>query len=226
MKVMINIKIVALSGIIIVVCFFSLYAWASPGKVNVSDFSRGVDKNGIPVGWELLEKSGSPVMDRRKGEEFYYLNFASNSSSFGLKKSIKVDVEEYPYLYFKWMVKKLPKGGDFRKKETDDQAAQVYVVFGRIELFAKMIGYVWDSSAPKLINGVSPAWDDLRIIVLQSGREKLREWVLEKRNVFDDYMNLFGKEPSNAHYISIYINSQHTGTTAESCFAEIFFSKK
>ena len=79
--------------------------------------------------------------------------------------------------------------------------------------------------APQFITGVSPAWNKTRLIVLQSGPEKLGEWIWEKRNIYEDYKTLFGKEPPKANLISIYINSQHTKTRAESYFGEIYFSK-
>jgi hypothetical protein len=139
---------------------------------------------------------------------------------------VDLDIKKYPYLNFKWKVKELPEGGDFRKKDTDDQAAQMYVVFGRFKLTAKIVGYLWESKAPKLTTGTSPSWSKTRLIVLESGPEKIDKWVQEKRNVYEDYKTLFDKDPPKASAVSVYINSQHTKNRAESYFSEIYFSKE
>ena len=70
------------------------------------------------------------------------------------------------------------------------------------------------------------AWSKAKIIVLQAGKEKLNQWVTEKRNVYEDYKRLFGKEPPKAGGVAFYINSQHTQGSAESFLDEIYFSKK
>lgn len=214
-------------SLIILIILFSipLSAKADKDRLIITNFSQGVDEKGVPLGWELKEKEGSPTVRLEKEEDAYVLHLISKNSSFGLTKEIDVDIKEYPYLNFRWKVKELPSNGDFRKKETDDQAAQIYVVFGRFKSLAKIVGYLWEATAPKLITGVSPVWNKTRLIVLESGPEKIGKWVWEKRNIYDDYKLLFEKEPPKANLISIYINSQHTKSRAESYFGEIYFSK-
>jgi len=214
-------------SLIILIILFSipLSAKADKDRLIITNFSQGVDEKGVPLGWELKEKEGSPIFRLEKEEDAYVLHLISKNSSFGLTKEIDVDIKEYPYLNFRWKVKELPSNGDFRKKETDDQAAQIYVVFGRFKSLAKIVGYLWETTAPKLITGVSPVWNKTRLIVLESGPEKIGKWVWEKRNIYDDYKLLFDKEPPKANLISIYINSQHTKSSAESYFGEIYFSK-
>ncbi len=214
-------------SLIILIILFSipLSAKADKDRLIITNFSQGVDEKGVPLGWELKEKEGSPTFRLEKEEDAYVLHFISKNSSFGLTKEIDVDIKEYPYLNFRWKVKELPSNGDFRKKETDDQAAQIYVVFGRFKFLAKIVGYLWETTAPKLITGISPVWNKTRLIVLESGPEKIGKWVWEKRNIYDDYKLLYDKEPPKTNLISIYINSQHTKSRAESYFGEIYFSK-
>ena len=99
-------------------------------------------------------------------------------------------------------------------------------MFGNFRLTAKIVGYLWENKAPKLITGVSPSWGKTRLIVLESGLDKINMWVMEKRNIYEDYKSLFGQDPPEANLISIYINSQHTKSRAESYFREIYFSKE
>ena len=213
---------------IVLAIFFSLLL---PGKADnhrliIDYFTKGVDEKGIPLDWELHEKEGIPIIKLEKEEDAYVLHLISEKSSFGLTKKIIIDIKEYPYINFRWKVIELPKDGDFRKKETDDQAAQVYIAFGTFSPTAKIVGYLWENKVPQLTSGVSSAWSKIRIIVLQSGAEKTGQWIHEKRNIYNDYKALFEKEPTNAKLISLYINSQHTKSRAESYFGDIFFSKK
>ncbi len=196
-------------------------------RLVITDFSGGTDEKGVPEGWELKEKEGRPVFKINTQEDSKnYIHLISENSSFGLAKEIDIDIKEYPWLNFSWMMKGLPKNGDFRKKETDDQAAQVYVAFGRFKLLANLVGYIWENKAPKGTTGTSPAWSRTRLIVLQSGAEMAGEWVQEKRNLYNDYKTLFGEEPGRAKLISMYINSQHTKSRAESYIGDIYFSKE
>jgi len=215
------------SLIILIILFsLSLPVKADNDRLNIESFSKGVDEKGIPIDWELKEKEGTPIIQLEKEEGINVLHLTSEKSSFGVAKKIDIDIKEYPYLNFRWKVIELPRNGDFRKKETDDQAAQIYVAFGTFKLTAKIVGYLWENKAPKLITGVSPAWSKTRLIVLESGPEKIGKWVCEKRNIYNDYKELFEKEPPKAKLISLYINSQHSKTRAESYFGEIYFSKK
>ena len=215
------------SLIILIILFsLSLPVKADNDRLNIESFSKGVDEKGIPIDWELKEKEGAPIIKLEKEEGINVLHLTSEKSSFGVAKKIDIDIKEYPYLNFRWKVIELPRNGDFRKKETDDQAAQIYVAFGTFKLTAKIVGYLWENKAPKLITGVSPAWSKTRLIVLESGPEKIGKWVCEKRNIYNDYKELFEKEPPKAKLISLYINSQHSKTRAESYFGEIYFSKK
>lgn len=51
----------------------------------------------------------------------------------------------------------------------------------------------------------------------------MRVWISESRNVFEDYKQLYGKEPKRVVGIRIQINSQHTKAQAESLWGRIAF---
>jgi hypothetical protein len=215
-----------LATILIILCLIPLSLKADTDQLIIETFSQGADEKGVPIGWELKEKEGTPIIRLEKEKDTSVLHLISERASFGLTKEIRVNLKEYPYLNFRWKAEKIPKNGDFRKKETDDQAAQIYVVFGTFKLTAKIVGYLWENTLPKFTTGVSPAWGKTRLIVLQSGTENIGTWIWEKRNLYNDYKALFGEEPPEANLISIYINSQHTQSLAESYFGNIYFSKK
>jgi hypothetical protein len=201
---------------------------AQEGHFWVDRFSPETIKNNIPEGWSLNQKEGNPEIKLEKSGRGYALHLRSDNSSFGLKKELEVDIKEYPYLNWRWKVSRLPEKGDFQKKETDDQAGQVYVLFPRFPstLNTEMVGYIWESNpSNKGKEGESPAWDKSKVVVLQAGAERLNHWCQEKRNVYEDYKRLFGKEPPKAGGLALYINSQHTKGKAYAAYGPIFFSK-
>jgi hypothetical protein len=202
---------------------------AEEGIIRISKFADGQSTDQSPVGWELEEKAGTPNIKIEKSGDTVFVRLQSNSSSFGIKKEKELDLKETPFLNWKWKVSVLPERGDFLKKETDDQAAQVYVFFPRFpaKLNTEAVGYLWESNSKNLkMEGESPAWSKSKVIVLQAGPKNLNQWIQEKRNVYEDYKRLFKKEPPKAGGITLYINTQHTQARAESSFADIFFSKK
>lgn len=198
-------------------------AWAGD-KISIADFSNGVDADGIPKGWQLKEKSGEANFAIVRDGDIHALRLRSANTSFSVQKDVKVDVKQYPILTWKWKVVKLPAGGDFRKMKTDDQAAQLFLAFSK----TKAIVYIWDTTAPKgtLDDAPSPPFMTIKAVVVESGKAEMGKWIVESRNVYEDYKKLFGKEPPPVAGVRLQINSQHTKTSAESYFGDVMFKKQ
>jgi hypothetical protein len=220
-----NARFIIVLPIATMLVFLLSLSRADANRLLIESFSQGIDQKGIPIGWELKKTKGDPQISLVKEDNDHVLRLVSDKASFGITKEIEVDLQQYPFIHFRWKAAELPKGGDFREKQTDDQAGQLYVAFGTFELTANIVGYLWDSGAPRFTTGVSPAWFKIRLIVLQSGSENIGKWMQEKRNVYDDYKALFGKEPPRANFVSLFINSQHTESRAECYYGDIYFSK-
>jgi hypothetical protein len=217
---------VLLAGILLII---SESISAQESVYWVDRFAVDRVKEGVPEGWIVVSKSGERQIQLRKEGEAVYLHFKADKSSFGLRKEFDLDTKEFPYLNWKWNVTQLPEKGDFHKKESDDQAAQVCVLFPRFpaKLNTEFVCYYWESNPKnKGLEGESVVWSKAKIIVLEAGKEKLNQWVAEKRNVYEDYKRLFKKEPPPAGGVVLYINSQHTQSVAESSLDEFYFSKK
>jgi len=209
--------------LLVAVLFFVRPVWAE-NSVVIADFSRGVDAGGVPAGWQLKEKYGKADFAVVKDGDISAVRFRSANTSFSLQKEINVDLKQFPVLTWKWKVTKLPEGGDFRKSKTDDQAAQLFIAFTK----TKSIVYIWSTSAPQgLTKDTTPVpFMHVHVVVVRSGAAGTGTWVTETRNVYDDFKNFFGEEPPPASGMRLQINSQHTGTSAESYFADIAFKKQ
>ena len=219
--------------IVSIIMFLFLFGWSPLIAVEkemliIDRFSGDMDEDGLPVGWKLEEKYGKADIRIEKEEDNSYLHFVSNNSSFGVKKEIKFNIKDFPILRWKWKVNKLPKGGDVRKKSTDDQAAQVYVAFPKfpVTVNTRLIGYSWENEAPKGSIVTSKQWSKLKYFVLRDKTDILDQWVAERRNVYEDYKKVFEEEPPKVGGFSLYINSQRTKSTAESSFDDVYFAKE
>ncbi len=213
----------ALNILTAAVLFFSLPAWAED-RVVIADFSSGVNSAGVPNGWQVKEKSGKADFAVVKDEGISAVRLRSAKTSFSLQKEVHVDLKQFPILTWKWKVTKLPAGGDFRESDTDDQAAQLFLAFSK----TRAIVYIWDTTAPQGTMGkaAAPFFMSIKAVVVRSGMTGTGAWITETRNVYDDYRRLFGEEPGEVGGVRMQINSQHTGTSAESYFADVAFKKQ
>lgn len=197
------------------------------GTLLVDRFAGGLDTNGIPVGWNLEKEPGSDSkISLGQEKDVHFLRLLSAGDAFGLKKEMSFDIRKYPYLSWRWKAIKLPKGGDIRKRETDDQAGQIYVVFPKFPsmINSRSMGYIWDNTAPTGLSGTSTAYSKMKYVVLQSGPSKLNQWITETRDVLEDYKKSFKEDPPTVGAVLLYINTQHTKSSAECAYADIFFS--
>lgn len=190
----------------------------------LEDFSKGTNRQGFPKGWELKQWFGNTrTIEIHTEGENGVLHLKSQKESFGVYKNYDFDAKATPIMTWRWKVTRLPKGGDVRIKKKDDQAAQLYVLFPRFPkmLKTRMVGYIWESGAPKGEMVTSRKSSNTRYFVLQSGEINLGKWVTEKRNIYDDYKALFKEDPPKGGGIMIMIDSDDTGTSAESYFDDI-----
>jgi hypothetical protein len=175
----------------------------------------------LPDGWQLKVNRGAPDVTLIGEPSGHVLRFKSRKSSFALERGVDVDVMQFPLLSWTWKVSEVPSGGDFRRSATDDQAAQVLVAFSD----RRILTYIWDSSAPKgsWQSASSLPMVHIFALVCRSGREELNQWLPETHNLAEDYQKAYDRPPARVKGIRLQINSQHTGTSAESYFGDISF---
>jgi hypothetical protein len=193
-------------------------------ELTIADFSSKIEASGVPADWKIKERSGKADFAVVDDDGIAAVRLRSANTSFSLQKEVDVDLKQYGLLTWKWKVTKLPEGGDFRKSGTDDQAAQLFLAFSR----TRAIVYLLDATAPQgtIGDAAAPFFMSVKAVVVRSGTTGSGSWLTETRNVYDDYRKLFGEEPGNVRGVRIQINSQHTGTSAESYFAAVAFKKQ
>lgn len=175
----------------------------------------------LPANWQIKVVHGKPDVSVCADGGGSCLHLKSNKASFGLERTVDVNPQQTRFLTWRWKVAQLPAGGDFRRVGTDDQAAQVLVAFAD----RHVLTYIWDTTAPK---GTAQSASSIPLVhifavVCESGAAELNRWISETRDVASDYERAYGRPAPLVKGLRLQINSQHTGTTAESYFGEVVF---
>ncbi|MBI5561283.1 MAG: DUF3047 domain-containing protein [Deltaproteobacteria bacterium] len=200
---------------------------ANPGRAVLRLPIEGGRDAAAPDGWTIREWKGRADIAVADTEIGKAIHLKSASTSTAIYRDIDFDISQYRYLNWKWKVASLPKGGDVRIKNTDDQAAQIYVIFPKwpVILNSRLVGYIWDTTAPAGMAIPSTKTNTTRYIVVESGAKEVGGWRQERRNVHDDYKRLFGEEPHNVGRVTLMIDSDDTRSRAEAFIGDIYFSK-
>ncbi len=201
--------------------FFVLTCSAYGETIKVTDYEKGFSD------WKVKEFKGKATFTV-KGDTKKQLYLTSNQSSFSLAKELNFDLSAYPFLNFEWKVLNIPEKGDVRNKNTDDQAAQIYVIIPSFPemINFKAIGYIWDSNAPQGVYE-SKKSSNIRYRVLKTGKSGAGECHYEKVNVYEDFKKLWNMDIKKRKIVvSICIDSDDTKSSAQSAFGDIFFSQK
>ncbi len=213
------------------ISLFDVELGAMSPDIRVSTFTEAFTNQssyGLPDDWSVRVWQGTPEIEIVKESQGTVLKLQSHQSNVALYKELEIDLAQHPTLSWEWKVTELPTAGDARDGQRDDQAAGIYVVFPKFPAFlnSRIIGYVWDSDVPQ--GTILKSQNDSRIhyVVVRSGKEEAGEWLNESRDVGKDYERIFGEKPSTVGGVSLMIDSDHTQSSSESFFGEIYFSAK
>jgi hypothetical protein len=204
---------------------------AQPASVLVEDWAQAAEgQRGLPDGWKG-QNWGSPKYDFRIVTDggVKALHMKSEGDGSTISKEMKVDVRQYPYLTWRWKALVLPKGADVRKSATDDQACQVYVTFPRFPtaVRSRIIGYIWDTTAPAGLVVPSQKTSTVNYVVVRSGPGEVGKWLAETRNVLEDFKRAFGDAPGeDAGVVSVGIDSNDVRDRAECVIGAIALKKQ
>jgi DUF3047 family protein len=205
-------------------------AWAAEEFV-VEDWKEKIGAAGIPPAWQR-QSWGSPkyefkVVDN-DGHAALHMTSANDGSTITRDIKGKVDLKQTPILEWTWKVVALPKNANSCKKATDDQAAQVFVVWPRFPeaVRSRILGYVWDTTQPVGTVCKSEKTGTVTYIVVRSGTAELGQWVAERRNLIEDFTKVYREAPDNPAAVSVAIDSNDTESSSEAFVGTIEFKRK
>ena len=225
---------------------------ASPGDGSRAETPEPVvvDLSGpegaSPEGWEPLTFRKIPQHTHyglvREGDSLV-VRAESNGGASGLVRTIDVDPKTHPHVRWRWKVENVLRAGDVTRKEGDDYAARLYILFepdpsrlgfgrrllyraARVvygELPTHSLTYIWASRARRGKIYDNPYTDQVKMLVVESGAERVGEWIEEERSVVDDYRRAFNEDPPNIRGVGIMTDTDNTGEAAVAYYGEIRF---
>ena len=224
------------------------HAQTSPA-LEVGKFSAAKEGAALPDGWKPLtfkkiEKHTAYTVV--KDGETTAVKAVSEASASGLTREITINLKEFPVVRWQWKVANVLQKGDVTRKEGDDYPARIYITFeydsSKVGFFDKAkyelikllygrypplaaINYIWESKAPKGTVAPNPYTERVKMIVVESGVERLNQWVSEERNVYEDYQKAFGDEPPLISGVAIMTDTDNTGESATAFYGNIIFKK-
>jgi hypothetical protein len=220
----------ACRAVLAVACAVVATAWAAD-RVVVEDWrSYPLGTRGIPGDWKE-QTWGKPAYDLEivsdNGQPVLHLRSMGDSSTISRDLKASVDLNETPILEWRWKVVALPTGGNACQKSTDDEAAQVYVAWLRSPeaVRSRIIGYVWDSTAPAGTICKSQKTPTVTYVVVRSGSAELGKWITERRNVVEDFRKIYDEAPDKPTALSLGIDSDDTRSSAESFIGTTVFTR-
>ena len=174
--------------------------------------------------WKEKILKGKVAYEVETDDKLSYVRADSAKAASALFYKLKLSIKKKPIIRWKWRVdkfpvRKLPETIEGKKEE--DFAARVYVMFpAAFFTNSKVIEYIWAETLPVGTSGESGYSKKIKIVVLQSGSTD--QWQSEKRNVYEDYVKLFGKEPRlDVGAIAFMTDSDSTKTAANAVYDEI-----
>jgi Protein of unknown function (DUF3047) len=161
-----------------------------------------------------------------------------------MARPLSIDLTKTPVLCWRWRIADVLQTADMRKKTGDDYAARVYVAlklppqalgFGlraKLALARSIYGehvpdaalnYVWDNRFPTGTIAPNAYTDRTQMIVMRSGRQDIKRWVNERRDVLADATQLFGSYDHQAVSLAVASDTDNTGERAKAGFADMHF---
>jgi len=217
--------------------------------LEVGTFSQSSPGTEFPQGWKPLHFQNIERTTRYilvKDGDNVVVKAMSAASASGLIREIQINPKEYPIVRWRWKVENILKKGNVKLKTGDDYPARIYITFDydpkKLNFFEKTkyntyrllygkypplgaINYIWESTAPKGTVVPNPYTSRVIMIVVESGQEKVNQWVSEERNILDDYKRAFGEEPPMISGMAIMTDTDNTGESAVAYYGDISFHK-
>jgi hypothetical protein len=191
-------------------------------RLLIDDF-----ENGLHASWQEKQFSGRTLYSVVPDGAGQVLRAESRGAASGLIFRKEFDPREYPFLTWRWKVANILEKGDATRKEGDDYAARVYVIFPHwFPPKTRSINYIWANRLPRGEFLPNTYFGNAMMLAVRSGPQETGRWVTERRDIVSDYRLLFGEEPSRVGAIAIMTDTDNTGETAIAWYDDLWLEKR
>jgi hypothetical protein len=196
-------------------------ASAAAAETNTALFSERFER-GLAGRWQPV-KFGSPtdytiVNDSTNA----YLRAVANKSCSALMTELSLKPSGRSIVRWQWKIDGVPTNGTDRVAGSFDHAARIIIAFDTLIGPPRTVNYVWANREKVGVTLPHPLSGRAQMIVLQSGNERVGEWIAEERNIAEDWRRLFGgKTVPKITAIGVITDSENTGTHVTAYYKNI-----
>lgn len=217
--------------------------FGSPGLASGDSIVLGFESPDQYRRWEPVIFSGRDTTAYRYEPERRVVCGRAEASASGLALPWPDDrfLQDYPVVEWEWKIDGTVPGGNARTKDGDDYAARVYVNFRRngslgwwesaaVSVYERLYGttvpgsslnFIWANVLDPGSVVPSPYTDRARLVALESGDDRVGDWVRERVNVRDRYREAFSGEPPEPHSVAIMTDADNTASTVTGCYRRL-----
>jgi hypothetical protein len=197
----------------------------SDGCKVLEDFSS-TPVGHFPVGWKTRYEKNQGEAEKLKlyaieqeGERKVLHGIYGTHAITILRKVEDWDLAKYPIFEWSWKITKMPNGGDESKLSTNDSAASVYLGWEEAwPMKASFWRFAWSSTLP-VKTFISRRLGFEKILIVESGSEKLGQWQNEQVNIADHIAKGSEKKLSSPIALAILSDADSTKSSAEAYYA-------
>jgi len=182
-----------------------------------------------PVTFPKIKEHSEYTIEDQGSESI--LRAESRASASAIVYRTPFNVYDYPRLRWKWKAMSVYEKGNARTKDGDDYTLRIYVLFeydpdkasfyesikyALAKLFYgeyppdSALNYIWANREDESGIITSTYASNAKMIVLQKGKKNLGRWIVEERNILEDYRKAFGTDPPAVATLGIMNDSDNT----------------
>jgi len=194
--------------------------------------------------WQAMRLPGKLLTAYRvapQGPRDALLAEAASSASM-LRQALHIHPDQLGALQFDWRVDQLIPGADMRQRDAEDSPVRLIMVFEGdrqrfsaknnmlSELTLSLTGeplpyatlmYVWCNDCPAESVIVNPRTDRIRKLAVESGAERVGQWLNYRRDIRADFIKAFGEEPGALLGLAIMTDTDNTRSTTRAWYGTI-----
>jgi len=177
-------------------------------------------------GWQQKRFAGETRYTLVGDEGVTVLAAVSDGSASALGRRIRIDLQQTPWVTWRWKIGNRLDALDERNKAGDDYAARVYLVVdgGVLKWRTRTVTYVWSSANPAgshWRNAHNPR--NAAIIAVRGQGDEPGVWQSERRNAYEDFKAMFGREVRYIDAVVVMTDTDNSGQNARAWYGDVVF---
>lgn len=214
---------------------------------DVEPFSANAAGPGLPRGWQpwIVNRMKTPTVYELVNDassDRVVLRAVAERSASGLKQRIDVSPADRPVVAWRWRVVDLIAAADNQDRYSEDSPARLMLFFdgdaSQLSLKEQMLRetahlltgqelpyatlmYVWENRFAAETVLANTFTDQVKMIVVGTGRDRIGTWKAFQRNYVEDYRRAFGHEPGRLVGVGIMTDTDNTGESVEAFYGDI-----